>query len=215
MKRKKVSVHTPGKPMRFFILMMGLVVAGLHAFILRTMGAEETGFPFALMSLVLFFDAILLWWAIIFTTQSRVTLFEEGIEMERGNSKVYTPWENVSHLGIKGFGRNQKRGLFLHEKVTPETKGLIEKLVFGWRSDFLNIGRYVHLHRVWNPFSRQLNTEKILETEFGQELYDLAPHLFEDVKKPKNRLEENYAMMEESDIEQEAFFDEQTKTEKR
>lgn len=193
MKRKKVSVHTPGKPMRFFVLMMGLVVAGLHAFILRTMGAETTDFPLALMGLVLFFDAILLWWAIIFTTQSRVTLFEEGIELERGNSKVYTPWENVSHLGVKGFGRNQRRGLFLHEKVTPETKG-IEKLFFGWKSGFLNIGRYVHLHRVWNPFSRQLNMEKILETEFGQDLYAVAPHLFDEYEdwKPKNRLEDGY-----------------------
>lgn len=195
MKRKKVSVHTPGKPMRLFVLMMGIVVAGLHAFILRTMGVQETDLPLAFMGLVLFFDAILLWWAIIFTTQSRVTLFEEGLEIERGNSKVYSPWENVSHMGIKGFGRNQKRGLFLHEKVTPETQGIVEKIIFGRKSNFLPVGRYVHMPRVWNPFSRQLNTEKILDTEFGQELYELAPHLFEEYDdwKPKNRLEDGYA----------------------
>lgn len=66
------------------------------------------------------------------------------------------------------------------------------------------------------PKNRQfINHEKFKETEFGQDLVHYAPHLFEDVKKPKNHLEKNYAIMEEQDIEQEAFFDEQTQTQKR
>ena len=180
--------------MRFFVLFIGLVVAGIHAFIFRTMGAQTTDFPLALMGLMLFFDAMLLWWAVIFTTQSRVTLFEEGIELERGGAKVFSTWDNVSHLGIKGGGKSSRRGLFLHEKVTPETRGLIERLLFGWKTGFLPIGQYVHLPKVWNLFSREIDTEKLLDSEFGQELYELAPHLFEeyDEWKPKNRLEDSH-----------------------
>lgn len=191
MKRKKVSTHRPKLPTRLFVLLMGLLVAGLHAVILRSMTATEvTAFPFFMLALILLFDAAFLWWAIIFMTQSQVTLFEEGIELERGGSKVFTTWDNVSHLGVKGHGRNQKRGIFLHDKVAPDTKGLVEKIAFGRSSDFIPIGRYVHLPRVWGIFKREINTDKLLDSEFGQELYDLAPHLFEeyDEWKPKNRL---------------------------
>ena len=195
MKRKKVSTHTPKLPMRSFVLLMSIFVAFTHVFILRTLTVgTEVVFPIFMLMLILLFDAMFLWWGIIFMTQSRVTLFEEGIELERGGSKVFSTWDNVSHLGVKGHGRNQKRGLFLHEKVTPETKGLVDKIAFGRSSNFLPIGRYVHLPRVWRLFNREINTEKLLDSEFGQELYDLAPHLFEDYDewKPKNRLRDDY-----------------------
>lgn len=195
MKRKKVSTHTPKLPMRSFVLLMSLFVVSVHVFILRSMMVEQvTAFPIFMLALVLLFDAMFLWWGIIFTTQSRVTLFEEGIELERGGSKVFSTWDNVSHLGVKGRGRNQRRGLFLYENVTPETKGLVEKIAFGRSSNFLPIGRYVHLPRIFNLFKREIDSEKLLNTEFGQELYDLAPHLFEeyDEWKPKNRLRDDH-----------------------
>ncbi len=194
MKRKKVSTHRPKLPMRLFVLLMGILVAGIHAFILRTMTVTEvTPMPFFMLGLILLFDAVFLWWAIIFMTQSQVTLFEEGIELERGGSKVFTTWDNVSHLGVKGYGRNQKRGIFLHDKVSPETKGLVEKAFFGRSSDFIPIGRYVHLPRIWALFNREIDKDKLLNSDFGQELYDLAPHLFDeyDEWKPKNRLSDD------------------------
>lgn len=203
MKRKKVSTHRPKLPMRLFVLLMGISVAGIHAVVLRMMSATaDTAMPFFMLGLILLFDAIFLWWAIIFMTQSRVTLFEEGIELERGGSKVFTTWDNVSHLGVKGYGRSQKRGIFLHDKVTPETKGLVEKVFFGHSSDFIPIGRYVHLPRIWGLFNREIDKDKLLDSDFGQELYDLAPHLFHeyDEWKPKNRLSDDDEMNHDYDI---------------
>lgn len=194
MKRKRVSTHITSLPMRLVVLGIGILVAFIHAMILRTIPAGETAFPVFLLALVLLFDAFLVWWGIIFMTQSRITLYEEGIELERGNSKIFTPWENVSHLGIKGGGKNSRRGIFLHEKVTPEVTGAVERLLFGRATNFIPIGRYVHLPRKWNLFSREINTDKLGETDFGQDLYELAPHLFEeyDEWKPKNRLRDDY-----------------------
>jgi hypothetical protein len=192
-KRKKISSHSPRQAMKVFVLAMALLVAAIHVFSFRMMQAEGD-FPIPLMMLVLVFDAVFLWWSYMFTSQSRVTIYDEGIELERGGSKLFTKWENVSHLGVKGFGRSERRGIFLHEKAKPKVNGLIEKLIFGSETDFIPIGRYVNLPRHWNPFNRNINTEKLLESEFGQGLYEYAPHLFDDYSdmKPKNRLEDSY-----------------------
>lgn len=193
-KRKRISSFSPRWPMKAFVLGAGLLIAAIHVFTLRMMQAEGD-FPIPLMLLILAFDAFFVWWSIIFTTQSRVTIYDEGIELERGGSRLFTKWDNVSHLGIKGFGRNQRRGIFLHERVKPKVNGLIDKVFFGVSTDFIPIGRYVNLPRNWNPFNRNINTEKLLETEFGQTLYEYAPHLFDDYSdmKPKKRLEEGYS----------------------
>jgi|GEM_PF-3286061 len=194
MKRKRISSHRAGLPMRMFFLLMGLIVAGMHAVMFRMVGdTGETAIPLFFIALALFFDAFLLWWAIIFMTQSRVTLYEEGIELERGGAKIFTTWDNVSHFGIKGMGKNQRRGIYLHEKVSPDTKGLVEKILFGWDTRFIPIGQLIHLPTE-HIFSRTIDPDKVLETEFGQEVYELAPHLFEeyDEWKPKNRLRDDY-----------------------
>lgn len=189
MKRKKIKSYAPRWPMRAFVLFIALLVSFFHILGLRTGGIETI--PLPMLGLILLMDAILLWWGVIFTTQSRVTLFDEGIELERGASKVFTTWDNVSHLGIKGFGRNRRRGIFLHSPVKAESQGLIERLFFGWESNFIPIGSYVHLPSTWSIFKGEINKDKLLETDFGQDLYELAPHLF-DEEKPKNRLTETY-----------------------
>lgn len=193
MKRKRVSSHRAGLPMRMFFLMLGLFAAGVHVFVFRTAGAEGAAIPLFAIFLILLMDAFLLWWAIIFMTQSRVTLYEEGIELERGGAKIFTTWDNVSHFGIKGVGKNQRRGIYLHDKVAPEAKGLVEKLLFGWDTRFIPIGQLVNLPTE-HLLSRTIDPDKVLKTEFGQEVYQLAPHLFEeyDEWKPKNRLRDDY-----------------------
>lgn len=193
MKRKKVLTHTPRLPMKAFMFGIGIIAAVIHVGIFR-FGQVEEEIPMLFIMLMLVIDAFLLWWAYIFTTQSHVTIFEEGIELVRGGSRLFTKWDNVSHLGIKGHGRNERRGIFLHQKAKPKVNGLIENLLFGWETDFIPIGTYVNLPRHRNPFNRQINTEKLLDSEFGQTLYDYAPHLFDDYgdAKPKNRLEDGY-----------------------
>ncbi|MEO1165925.1 MAG: hypothetical protein AAFV98_19220 [Chloroflexota bacterium] len=194
MKRKRISVHRPKGYTRSFILLMALFIAGMHVFLLRTMMAspQETAFPLGILALILLFDALFLWWGVIFTTQSQITLYEEGIELQRGGAKVFTPWDNVSHFGIRGGGKNARRGIFLHEHAQPEARGLVDRLMFGWQTNFIPIGQYTHLPRTWALFNRQIDTEKVLNSDFGRDVYALAPHLFKDVDfdvyKPKNDL---------------------------
>lgn len=177
-------MHRPKAHTRGYVLAMGLFVAAMHVFLLRTMSfsGEASSMPFAILGLILLIDAIFLWWTIIFTTQSHITLYEEGIELQRGGSRLFTSWHNVDKFGIKGHGRAARRGLYLHERVSPDTKGLVDKLIFGRDTDFIPIGQYTHLPRKWtlNPFNREIHTDKLRDTDFGQDVYDLAPHLFEE-----------------------------------
>lgn len=209
-KRKKILTQRPRWPMKAFILAIGIVTTVIHVFAFR-MAQMDTEFPIILVMLMLLIDSALLWWGYIFTTQTHVTIYDDGIELVRGGARLFVSWDNVSHLGVKGFGRNERRGIFLHEKVKPEVKGMIEKLVFGWETDFIALGRYVHLPRYLNPFKREVNTEKLLETEFGQALYEYAPHLFDDYgdSKPKKRLEDGYDEREDYWYEEEMMQDEQ------
>ncbi|MEM9955839.1 MAG: hypothetical protein AAF846_29840 [Chloroflexota bacterium] len=193
-KHKRVSTYKPRLPMRAFVLAMGLIVAGIHVFILRQfMGTGEV--PLFFFPLILMIDAFLLWWSIIFTTQSQVTLYDDGIELQRGGSKLFTTWDNVSHMGIQRRGRNRVSGLYLHDKVQPETKGIADKLFFGRGTKFLDIGRYVRMPMTWRIINNEVDQEKLLRTDFGKELHELAPHLFEDDDewKPKNRLRDDYS----------------------
>lgn len=199
MKRKKVSSHIPGKPVRAFILIMGLIASAIHVYFFRTTGGEIAFAPI-LLGLLLAIDSFVLWWAFIFMAQSQVTLFEEGIELKRGGSKIFTSWDNVSRFGITGAGKNRRRGIYLHKKVSPKTRGFVEKIFWGRDTDFMAIGQCVNLPTT-KLFSNEIDSDKVRETIFGQELYDLAPHLFEEYDdwKPKNRLEDGYADNRQSD----------------
>jgi hypothetical protein len=188
MKRKKINSFTPHWGYKATFFGMGVVTAIAHAVMFRTI-PDMTAIPLPLIIGLLGMDAFLVWFGVIFGTQSRVTVYEEGIELERGNSRFFAAWDNISHFGTKFGGKNQQRGLWLHEAVQPEAHG-IEKLFFGWKSNFLNLAQYVNLPRP-NAFSREIDTDKLLETEFGQAVYEFAPHLF-DKEKHKNQLEDAY-----------------------
>jgi hypothetical protein len=185
MKRKKMNSFTPHWGYKATFATLGIGAALAHIIMFRVI----PNMPLPLIIFLLGIDAFLLWFGIIFGTQSRVTVYEEGIELERGNSRVFTTWDNISRFGIKHGGKNQQRGLWLHEAVQPEASG-IEKLLFGRKTNFIALAQYVPLPKK-DIFSREIDTEKLLETEFGKTVYEYAPQLF-DMEKAKNRLEDGY-----------------------
>ena len=186
------NIYTPGWLMRLFVLAMGVIVAGMHAYMLRSAGfSGATDFPLFFLGFILLVDAWLLWYSIIFTTQTRVIVTADGIEMQRGGSRLFTPWENVSHFGIKGGGKNQQRGIYLYHKVEPEVTGLAEKLFYGWATDFIPIGQVINLPTNWGFFRHDINIEQLAQTEFGQDVAYHAPHLlgsFSGYEQEKSKL---------------------------
>jgi hypothetical protein len=131
----------------------------------------------------------LLWYSFILWTQTRLIIYEDGIEIQRGASSFFNLWKNMSHFGRYSYGKKNSYGIFLFEKVQPEAQGLAEKLFYGWSSNFIALNEFVYVPWRWVGFFQgaTVDTEKLLDTPFGQEVYRLAPHLFEYGKeKAKN-----------------------------
>jgi hypothetical protein len=188
-KRKNDSgqIYTPGLPMRLFTLLMGLFAAGVHAYIVRMWRIDDPTFPIAFLLFILLFDAWMLWYGYIFMTQTRVFVSEEGIELQRGGSRQFAAWENISHFGIKGGGKNQQRGIYLYDKVTPQTSGIAERLFFGRKTAFIPIGLALNLPTHWGFFRKDINLEKLAQTDFGRDVAMYAPHLLEEAEKDKRK----------------------------
>lgn len=191
LKRDTGKVYIPGLPMRLFILAIGVLMAGMHAFVLRTANFS-VGFPIFFLMFILLIDAWMLWYGIIFTTQTRVHVTEDGIELERGGSRLFTPWQNISHFGVKGGGKNQQRGIYLYSKVKPQVNGLAEKLFYGWETDFIPIGQVIKIPTRWGFMRHSINLEKLAQTDFGYDVAYYAPYLLDEVdgksKKSADRL---------------------------
>lgn len=183
LKHDKMRIYIPSLAMRLLILIAGLLITAMHALVLRQANFVGAGdFPLLFVVLILMFDAAFLWWGIVFTTQTRVIVSEIGIELQRGTARLFTPWDNISHFGVKGAGKNQQRGLFLYDKVQPQVSGIADKLFFGWETNFMPIGQVVNLPTHWGFFRQPINLDKVLQTEFGQDVAYYAPHLFDEAK---------------------------------
>lgn len=192
MKRKKISSFAPDWSVRLFYYLTICFGVFLHIMAIRDSMGSLLEFPLPLILVIAALDAYLLWTMLVYAQQTRVTLYDEGIEIERGASKLFTTWDNVSHFGKKGMGRSNATGLFLHEPVKTEANGLVESLLFRENGKFIPLGNYVNLPNTWrNFFSSDVDKDKILATDFGKQVYELAPHLFDETK-PKNQLEERY-----------------------
>ncbi|MDQ7025574.1 MAG: hypothetical protein Q9P01_04195 [Anaerolineae bacterium] len=191
LKRARGNVYIPGLPMRLFMLSLGLLMAGIHAFVLRTADfGTSSGFPIFFLALILVVDAWMLWYGIIFTTQTHVHVTDDGIELQRGGARLFTTWQNISHFGVKGGGKNQQRGIFLHNKVKPQVNGLAEKLFYGWKTDFIPIGQVINIPTRWSFLRRSINLEKLAQTDFGYDVAQYAPHLLDEVdEKPKRSVD--------------------------
>src|SRR5689334_1672999 len=97
MKRKKINSFTPHWGYKATFAIMGLVTAAAHIIMFRTV-PDIASIPLPAIIALLGVDAFILWFGIVFGTQSRVTVYDEGIELERGNSKFFTTWDNISHF---------------------------------------------------------------------------------------------------------------------
>jgi hypothetical protein len=133
-----------------------------------------------LVLLFIVLDVWVIWYSFILNLQTRVIVSEEGLELQRGNTHLFTSWENVSHVGIKPVLIWQVSGLYLHKKIEPESTNFVEKPFLGRVTDFLGIGVVIPLPTHFGFLRSPIDFMKLAETEFGQDLARYAPHLLEE-----------------------------------
>lgn len=187
MKLQLVSTYKPRLINRLFIIVTALLITPLFALMFRDATIREEGL-LLLIGLVLSINILVIWHNVIFITQSHLALYREGIELKFGSSSTYAAWHQTSRLGIKG-ARLSQIGIFLHGKVKPKKTARF----YSSSTDFIPIGNYINIPLTWDIMSStKIDTDKLRETDFGQHLYQLAPHLFDEKPKRKNQLEDRY-----------------------
>jgi hypothetical protein len=133
----------------------------------------------------LLFDAFLIWYVFKLCTQIRLLIYEDGIVVQHGSVYHFSPWENMSHFGRQGDGRNSRYGIFLLEKVKPESGSFLERFCWGGSSNFLELDQeFFDLPKRWLGLFRAsvIDLDRLYDSTFGQEIYPFAPQLFETEK---------------------------------
>ena len=185
----QISTYHVKNHLRLIVLGMSILVAGMHALMFRSLDFNGMNEFIIILGLVLLFDAFLVWYALILTMQTQMTVSEEGIEFQQGGARWFITWDNISHFGKRYYGRQQQVGIFLHEQVEPEVTGLADKLFFGRKKDFIDLYQLVDIPRRFGIFRRPINFEKLAETDFGRDVAYYAPHLLQEPKKEKPKID--------------------------
>jgi hypothetical protein len=122
------------------------------------------------------------WSLIIGISQTSITVYEDGLEWQRGGAKLFVRWEDLYELGRKPAGGSVSFGIYLNHSIEPEVNGFAEKLIFGRATNFITLTGIVDVPSYWAGFGKgqMLDTYKFADTEFGRELMRYAPHLFRD-----------------------------------
>lgn len=181
--------------MLYWGLLLGLLLMLIHFLLMISFWREE--FMWAITFILLPLYGYGIWEMFIRATQTSITLYKDGIEWQRGGSRLFTTWDNVSHLGCHGKGESMSYGIFLHKKVKPEVNGLIESLAYGRESNYILLTGLLSIPTQWS-FRRDttIDLDKLSQTDFGRTLMHYAPHLFEKGKgKPKHRLSDEEEQM--------------------
>jgi hypothetical protein len=184
-----INIYTPALWIKLTLALVSVIMLGFHFPVMLWTSQTVEEFPVIIFVFLLPLYTWLLWYTIIIWTQTRLIVYEDGIEIQRGASSFFSPWENMRHFGLYSYAQKNRYGIFLHEKVQPEAQGLVEKLFYGWSSNFIMLNEFVYVPWRWVGFFQgyTVDVSKLRDTEFGRQLLQYAPHLFEYGKeKQKN-----------------------------
>ena len=129
---------------------------------------------YALIFSVMYFQA----------TQIAITVYEDGIDWQRGSSHVFTTWENINYIGRNDEGDSTTYGIFLHKEVQAEAHSWIDKRFFSAPVTYIRLIPTVKVPTKWDGLRQGsiIDMEAFAGTEFGQNLLQYAPHLLEQDK---------------------------------
>ena len=214
-KRSHPRTYRPSKTKRGvwgLILIVFLIAFFIILFNLPTMYREDG--LFAVIFFIGLFYGILsgIWYILEFIFKLKFEVTDNGLWLHMYGKRFY-PWDSMISLGTKSrtvkyssnWGIHTRKAKIIHQ--SPIGKWMIGNWI---HNTFIPVEQIVDVPR---KFLVSHDIEKFKQTEFGQDLYHYAPHLFEKYEiKSKKQKEDDYAIMEESSVAQEAFFDGQAQT---
>lgn len=161
------------------VIVIFSVAAGFMIRNLRVVG-EMSFFIYAYVA----FLAVAIWMMIMVYFQSRVEFKDAGMLFVRGGSQLFIPYEDMSHFYVRSSGKNKSIGVKLTHKIKPQTRGIADRIFYGWATDYIDLLPYTKLP-TQGLFRPKVDPDKVKRTEFGKVLYEYAPHLFVEDEKRK------------------------------
>jgi hypothetical protein len=175
-----VNIYTPHLWLKLLMVFISGIMLFIHFPALLWASQDTAEIPSVIFLFLIPLYTGLLWYTVILCTQTRLIVYEDGLELQRGGSRFFSPWENISHFGRHGSGKNSSYGVYLYERVQPEVDGFAEKLFYGWSSDYMALSNLVSIPSRWVSLfeGSKVDTARLVETPFGQDVYRFAPQLF-------------------------------------
>ncbi|MEL7433835.1 MAG: hypothetical protein AAFN11_07795, partial [Chloroflexota bacterium] len=155
-----------------FVLVFG--VLELSSLVREQIAGEPRLLDITIMIIALFFILAVGYGACTWFW-SEYRLYNDGLayhmdgQKEMHYDRNFTAWEDMTHFGIKPVGQYPVTGIFAQ---APENSTQTEK--------FIPLTDYVEIPEVSHKTRRVVDLEALRETEFGQYVYEYAPHLFDD-----------------------------------
>lgn len=172
-KRKRMATYQLNKTTRLLFVASGsvlllLALSQLAPFIASTLLAQ----PLLLEASAVFislFISILVGFGIHRWLSSEIRLYDIGIGHVAGSSETFVAWSDLTHFGTQKTRLGYQVGIYAHPTAEEDTDEL-----------FIPLNDYVDLPTVSTQQQPTVDLAALRETAFGQQVYNHAPHLFEE-----------------------------------
>ena len=125
----------------------------------------------------------LAWFLFMQATQMALIVHENKLEYHFGSARVETQWNNLNSIEIQRSGRRSQIVLMLKNPVKQKViGGHLDKMLFGEHqvsSITLSDIMRTPMKKVDKSYPTVIDFEKLKKTDFGSDLLEFAPHLFE------------------------------------
>lgn len=157
-----------------------LVIIVIHIAVASIVFNEVTA-AFWVVNIFLFILYMLFFGVMAFqATQMKITVYEKGIEWQRGGSHVFTTWDNIKSIGRKDEGDSATFGLYLQQPVQPTASSWLDKRFFSASVDYIRLIPTIKVPTIFKGLQGNvIDRQALAETDFGQDVLRYAPHLFE------------------------------------
>lgn len=176
---KGAKVHVYTGSVRPAIVIIGVIVV-VHV-VAAAVLANEINVQFWTFNITLFVLYALLFGVMVFqATRITITVYENGIDWQRGGSHVFTTWDNMDTIERKNEGDSATFGIYLHEPVQPEAHNWLDKRLFSTPVGYIRLIPTVTVPTTFNGLQGNvIDRQAFAETDFGQDLLRYAPHLLD------------------------------------
>lgn len=161
-------------------IVLTLVIIVVHLVVVAIV-VHEVNVAFWVVNSLLFILYMLFFGVMAFqATQITITVYEKGLDWQRGSSHVFATWDNMATIGRKDEGDSTTFGIHLHQPVAPQGSRWLDRRLFSAPVGYIRLIPTVKVPTTFKGTEGNvIDRQAFAETDFGQDVLRHAPHLLE------------------------------------